>query len=67
MQVGCAFEHQLAPAADDVTASWVVSCDTLSNVESVRCPEESQIGESVSQTADCWSVVVVYMALDYSI
>ena len=45
MQVGCALEHQLAPDGDVLT-SWVVSCDTLSNVRSLRSLEDdSQLGE----------------------
>jgi len=45
MQVGCALEHQLAPD-EDVLSSWVVSCDTLTNIKSLKILEDdSQLSE----------------------
>lgn len=48
MQVGSSLEHSLAPE-EDVVTSWVVSCDTLSNVKSVKSLEDdSQLGKQQS-------------------
>lgn len=62
MQVGCAMQHQLAPDDDDIVTSWVVSCDTLANVRSLRsAEEESQLGmgqcaTNIAITNNCFLV-----------